>query len=171
VTPATIQNCWARSQAVSFGQFPLPASDIWTESQQLVDDIRIGIYRMKQRGYLVEVPNIHNYISPYAEQVTDNCPEDLVDDIVAQYTQEEIEEEEEEDVVVVLIALPLVTHEEALNALYILRRYEEENQYKGLELLRQLRTHEREISTRLISSKKQGRLDQWVLRSRGGPNL
>jgi hypothetical protein len=165
VTPATIQNCWARSQAVNFGQFPLPASDIWTESQQLVDDIRMGIYRMKQRGYLVEIPNIHDYISPYAKQVTDNFPEDLVDDIVAQYTQEEIEEEGEEEV---LIPLPLVTHEEALNALHILRRYEEENQYNGLELLRQLRTHEREISTRLISSKKQGRLDQWVVRSRGG---
>jgi hypothetical protein len=144
VTPATIQNCWARSQAVNFGQFPLPDFDIWTESQELVDDIRMWIYRMKQRVYLVEIPNIHDYISPYAEQVTDNCPEDLVDDIVAQYTQEEIEEEGEEEV---LIPLPLVTHEEALNALHILRRYEEENQYNGLELLRQLQLHERDIYT------------------------
>jgi hypothetical protein len=32
VTPATIQNCWARSQAVDFGQFSLPPPDLWTES-------------------------------------------------------------------------------------------------------------------------------------------
>ena len=32
VTPATIQNCWARSQCIKFGQFPLPPPDLWTES-------------------------------------------------------------------------------------------------------------------------------------------
>jgi hypothetical protein len=117
VTPATIQNCWARSQAVDFGQFLLPPSEIWTESQQLVDDIRIGVHKIKQRGHLVEVPNMHEYISPYAEQVLDNCPKDLVDDIVAQYTQEANEEDQEEEEGVPREPLPLVIHDEALQAL------------------------------------------------------
>jgi hypothetical protein len=159
VTPATIQNCWARSQAINFGQFPLPLSDLWTESQQLVDDIRTGIYKMKQKGYLTDVPDIRDYISPYAEQVIDDCSEDLVDDIVAHYTQ--VEEEEE----VLVEPLSLVTHEEALQALHTLRRYEE-SQNGDPELLRQLRAHEREISRRSLKTKKQGRLDQWVLGSR-----
>ena len=67
VTPATIQNCWARSQCIEFGQFPLPPPDLWTESQELVDSIQQGVYRMKQKGYLVDIPNIYEYISPHNE--------------------------------------------------------------------------------------------------------
>ena len=40
VTPATIQSCQACSQYIDFGQFPLPPSDLWTESQELVESIR-----------------------------------------------------------------------------------------------------------------------------------
>jgi len=83
VTSTTIQNCWARSQCIDFGQFPQPLSDLWTESQELIDSIRQGLYRMRQSGFITEVPNINDYISPYAEQVIDDCPETLVDDIIA----------------------------------------------------------------------------------------
>jgi hypothetical protein len=166
VTPATIQNCWARSQAVDFGQFPLPPPDLWTESQQLVEEIRAGIYKMKERGYLVTVPNIREYISPYTEQVVDDSPDTLVDDIVAQYTQAEVDSEEEE----LVEELPPVMHEEALQALHTLRRYEEQNKHGNLELLRQLRTHEKELSLRFSSSRKQVRLDKWFLGSREGEN-
>ena len=72
VTPATIQNCWARSQCIEFGQFPLPPPDLWTESQELVDSIQQGVYRMKQKGYLVDIPNIYEYISPHNERVEDD---------------------------------------------------------------------------------------------------
>ena len=79
VTPTTIQNCWARSQAVNFGQFPRPPPDLWLESQHLVDEIQIGLSRMRQAGYILEVLNVQDYISPYAERVEDTCPDDLVD--------------------------------------------------------------------------------------------
>ena len=162
VTPATIQNCWARSQCIEFGQFPLPPPDLWTESQELVDSIQQGVYRMKQKGYLVDIPNIYEYISPHNERVEDDCPEDLVDEIVAQYTQsQEVEEEEAEPIV----PLASVTHEEALCSLHILRRYEEENKDGNTDLLRMLRRHEREISNRAFQLREQATLDRWFLRS------
>jgi len=79
--------------------------------------------------------------------VIDNCPETLVDDIVAQYTQINAEEDKDKGEVVVQ---ELVKHNEALHALSILRKYEEQNQFRNLDLLKVLRSHEREISSRLL---------------------
>src|SRR6266536_4638090 len=162
VTSTTIQNCWARSQCIDFGQFPQPLSDLWTESQELIDSIRQGLYRMRQSGFITEVPNINDYISPYAEQVIDDCPETLVDDIIAQYTQINAEVDEDEGEVVVQ---ELVKHNEALSTLHILRRYEEQNQFGNLDLLKVLRYQEREISSRLFKSREQVTLDQWFVRA------
>ena len=65
----------------------------------------------------------------------------LVDDIVAQYTEEQEEEEEEQRVEV---ALPKVSLQEALLTLNTLCQYEEQNS-SDLEVLRLLRRHEREL--------------------------
>ena len=166
VTPATIQNCWARSQAVNFGQFPLLPSDLWTESQEVIGLIRQGIYSMRGKGYLVDVPNMREYISLYAEIVADDSPPgDLVDDIVANYTQAEVDEEEED---MIVEPVPAISHEEALQALHTLQRYEEENQYGDVDLLKLLRSHERDISLRYANSRQQVRLNRWFISSRGG---
>ncbi len=77
---------------------------------------------MRQSGFITEVPNINDYISPYAEQVIDDCPETLVDDIIAQYTQINAEVDKDKGEVVVQ---ELVKYNEALSALHILQRYEE----------------------------------------------
>ena len=61
------------------------------------------------------------YNSPYTERVNDHGElEDLVDDIVAEYTQQEVDKEEEEDQLI-LEPLPLVTHDKVLNAMQHLR--------------------------------------------------
>jgi hypothetical protein len=70
--------------------------------------------------FIASTPNIQEYISPYIGRVEDDCPEDLADDIVAQYTQSQEEEEEEEEVEPVA-SPPPITHEEALHSLHILR--------------------------------------------------
>jgi hypothetical protein len=116
---------------------------------------------MRQQGYLTDIPNIQEYISSYAERVEDDCPEDLVDDIVAQYTQSQEEEEGEE--AELITPPPPITHEEALHSLHTLRRYEEENKDGNIDLLRILRSHEREISTRCFKSREQVTLDRWFL--------
>jgi hypothetical protein len=161
VTSATIQNCWARSQVIDFGGRPFPA-DFWAESQPQVDPIRQTLYRLKQSGYIADVLNVHEYISPYTEQVNDNCPPDsLVDEIVAQYTEQEQQEEEEEEQGVE-VALPKVSCQEALFALNTLRQYEEQNS-GDLELLRRLGRRERELLNTQLSSKAQSQLNSWLV--------
>jgi hypothetical protein len=158
VIPSAIQNCWARSQVIDFGARPfLP--DFWAESQSQVDAICQALYRLKQSGYITEVLNIHEYISPYTEQVNDNCPPDsLVDEIVALYTEQEEEEEEEDQGV----ALLKVSCQEALLALNTLHQYEEQNS-GDLGLLRLLRSREREIVNAQLCSKSQTQLNSWLV--------
>jgi hypothetical protein len=48
---------------------------------------------------------------------------------------------------------PPITYEEALKALHTLRRYKEENQANTREFLRALRTQERELGRRQVTSK------------------
>jgi len=48
-------------------------------------------------------------------------------------------------------------------ALNILRKYEEQNQFGNLELLKMLRRHERDISSRYFQSRQQVSLDQWIV--------
>ena len=119
---------------------------------------------MRKWGYITVVPNVQEYISPYIEKVQDNCPDDLVDEIVTQYTH--IQEDDEEEDEPIIPPLP-VTHEEVMSALHILRRYEEENKNGNLDFLHQLRKQEREISRCLLKSKQQIRLDHWVLDDNG----
>jgi hypothetical protein len=73
VTPATIQNCWARSQVIDFGSRPLPSPDLWAESQSQLDTIRQTLCRLKESGYIADVPNIQEYVSPYIERVEGDC--------------------------------------------------------------------------------------------------
>ncbi len=128
-----------------------------------MEEIRQGIYTLKNKGYIVDMPNVQNYISLYKEQVIDDCLEDLVDEIVGQYTQQEIEEDDGPAVE----PPPPILHEEALRALHTLRQYEEENQHSNIELLRMLRSHKREISSRCFNSREQTRLDRWFLGTKG----
>jgi hypothetical protein len=169
VTPATIQNCWARSQAIDFGQFPLPAvpinPDPWTDSRDLVDDMRTRLQAMHQRGIITTVPNIQEYISPYSgpwnETITDNGElEDLVEQVVSNYLPEEPEDGEEPEI----MPQPIVTAAEALTALDVLRRYEESSELADPDFLRLLRAHEKEITRRQFQSRQQGSLGQWFIR-------
>ena len=142
----------------------MPPSDLWTESQELVESIRQDIYQLRQNSHIVDILNIHEYISPYSENVLDDCPDDLIDDIVAQYTQKDQEEEEEEAIVL----QELIKDKDALYALHTLRQYKEQNKHANIKLLRLLRSHEREISARVFQSRQQVTLDEWFLGEKGG---
>lgn len=158
VTPATIQNCWARSQAIDFGSRPLPSPDLWAESQSQLDTIRQSLIQLKDSGYITVVPNIQEYISPYIERVEDDSSSSLVDEIIAQYTTTQ----EEEDLVEgESIQQPKVTRQEAQVALNTLRQYEEQN-HGDIQLLKLLRRREQELFSAQLSSKQQSQLTHWL---------
>jgi hypothetical protein len=162
VTPGTIQDCWARSQIIDFGARRFPSPDLWAVSQPQLDFIRQTLYRLKNLGYIASVLNVHEYVSPYIEQVNDDCPPDsVVDEIVAQYTTEQEQEIEEVIEGEEAIQVAKVTCQEALNALNTLRQYEEQNS-GNLDLLKLLRRHEIELLNSQIKSKSQKQLDSWL---------
>ena len=165
VTPATIQSCWRRSQCIDFGSFPLPSSNVWTESEETIESIRQRLIQMRNHGLIQSIPSIKDYISPYSgpwnERIDDHVDlEELVDEIVAENTQQEVDIEDEEGQVH-LEPLPLVLHHEALHALYTLRRYEEENKGSDGAFLRALRRFERDLTARYHGNLEQATLDKF----------
>ena len=120
---------------------------------------------MRAHGIIQQIPNMHNYISPYSgpwnERVNDHRElAELVDQIIEENTQREIDLEEEEGQVH-CEPLPPVTHNEALDALHILRRYEEEYRYSDGVFARALRIFERDLAERYYDSLQQATLDRF----------
>ena len=166
IKPLIIQNYQSRSQSINFRSRPLPLvlRDLQSDSRQEVDDIKQGLSRLCAAGYIIEVLNVKEYISPYSERVADVDPSsNLVDDIVAQYTT--IQADEPNDDMPIEIPPP-ITLEEALKALYTLCRYKEENQANTGEFLRALRRQERELKRRQVEGKIQSQLDSWVVNNK-----
>ena len=148
IKPLIIQNYQSRSQSINFRSRPLPLvlRDLQSDSRQEVDDIKQGLLRLCVVGYIIEVLNVKEYISPYSERVADVDPSsNLVDDIIAQYTT--IQADEPNDDMPIEIPPP-ITLEEALKALYTLCRYKEKNQANTGEFLRALQRQERELKRR-----------------------
>jgi hypothetical protein len=100
-------------------------------------------------------------ISPYIERVEGDYSDNLVDDIVTQYST--IQQEEEVGVEEA-IQQPEVTCQEALLALDTLRRYEEQNNNGDIQLLKLLHRRERELSSSQFNSKQQAKLSSWLQR-------
>lgn len=172
VTKETIQKCWIRSQCLGKREcltaIPPVSTNIWTETEEVVDEVRQGLIRLRDQGVIAEIPNIHNYISPYSgpwnERVEDEdtSPENLVDEIAARYAPEDEGDDDEP-----LALHPQIGHQAALIALNTLRQYEEQNAYSAGVLLRYLRTYEREIFAKTRESQKQVTLDRWTIGVRG----
>jgi hypothetical protein len=165
VTSATIQSCWRRSQCIDLGAFPALSSDLWSESEHTIDQIRESLVQMRTRGIIQQIPNMHDYISPYSgpwnERVNDHRElAELVDQIIDENTQQEINLEEEEGQVHCEPLSP-VTHNKALDALHTLRRYKEEYRYSDGVFARALRIFERDLAERYHDSLQQATLDRF----------
>ena len=166
----TIQSYQRRSQALDFRSNPQAPPNLQTESKYKIDVIRQGLIQIRQQGYIQDIPNIRNYISPYRgpqNERVDNRREldNLVDDIVVYNIQQEVDLEEEKGQAIKDPPLP-VTYHEALVALYILRHYKEEYQWSDRELLVGLRRFERELGRRYNDIKKQSSIESFVTRRR-----
>jgi DDE superfamily endonuclease len=162
VTPTTIQACWRRSQCLNYGVFPCTENP-WTESEEALDQIRQGLNDLKSRGFIQSLPNLKDYVSPYSgpwnERVDDTGEVDeLVDNIIQEQTQQEVDlEAEEGEVLAEPLSLP--TDNDALISLHTLRRYEEAYRWSDGELLRVLRSFERDLAQRVQDKKEQATLD------------
>jgi hypothetical protein len=111
---------------------------------------------MRARGIIQQIPNMHDYISPYSrpwnKRVNDHRELiELVDQIIEENTQQEINLEEKEGQVYCEPLSPVI-YNKALDALYILRQYKEEYRYLDRVFVRALRIFERDLAERYHDS-------------------
>jgi cell division septum initiation protein DivIVA len=101
------------------------------------------------------------YSGPWSERVDDQGEVNkLVDDIVQEHTQQEVDlKAKEEEVLEELLSLP--TDYNALITLHTLQRYKEAYQWSNKELLRVLRSFERDLAQRVQGKKEQATLDRY----------
>ena len=100
-------------------------------------------------GRIEEPMNIHQFINPFEEAIGDTN-EDIVNDVVSRYAEQERLAETDEEVDVI----PVITVSQAQEACRILRLHEEQQLKGDMDMLRQLRRHERWLFERRQNSQK-----------------
>ena len=160
VKPSTIQNCWGRSRVIDWGSAPFnqPRTSRWVESETVLQEITQDIRQMQVMGRIEEAMNIHQFINPPEEAIGD-INEDIMNDFVSRYAEQERLAETDEEVEVT----PVITVCQAQEACRILRLHEEQQLKGDMGMLRQLRRHERGLFERRQNSQKQSTLSTWVV--------
>ena len=136
----------------------------WIKFESVLEEITQDIRQMQVMSRIEEPMNIHQFINPLEKAIKDTN-EDIINDIVSRYAEQERLTETDEEVEVI----PVITMSQAQEACRILRLHEEQ-QWKGdMGMLRQLRRHERGLFERRQNSQKQVTLSTWVVaRDKGG---
>ena len=156
VMPGTIQNCWARSQAINFGSRPIN-SNVWSESSEVIHSLQQGIEALRTQGQIQEAMDVRQFIDPFTEQIQED-QDAIIDQIVARRGPEvlaESDEEEENEV-------PYIKDTEALSAIQALCRYQEQQLEADYNFLRILRIQEREVRRHMVQGLTQGTLNSWL---------
>jgi hypothetical protein len=129
VSMATIQNCWAKSQCIDWGNEPSRSTIIvegsqWDGLDSQLNGIRTQLQDLKIRVLSMRFPISRTLLMALMKFVTDE-PEGLVDQIVQQYQPEEHKEGDSNDE----LLLPKVSNLEALHHLQGVRRFEEQQDH------------------------------------------
>ena len=122
--------------------------------QEITQDIR----QMQVMGRIEEVINIYHFINPPEEAIGDTN-EDIMNDLVSRYTEQERFAKTDEEVEVT----PVVTVCQVQETCRILRLHVEQQLKGDIGMLRQLRRHERRLFERRQNSQKKSTLSTWVV--------
>ncbi|KAF7890044.1 uncharacterized protein EAF02_002459 [Botrytis sinoallii] len=126
VKTSTISNCWDKSQCINLGSQPATPLTVWQGSEEALESLRLTLIRLKHQGIIASVPDdIREYISPYSERIIENDDnlDTLVDDIIEAREMVEVDEEDEKREEEVK---PPISHFQALEAIQILIKYQEQ---------------------------------------------
>ena len=153
VTPATIQNCWIKSEVL--GSKYRPRTEEWEkqvdEDNQILEDtmtqIEQRIQHLISEERIVSGMDAATFVSP-ADEVVDDDDDDLFESLVEAYSmggvQREYETDEED------VAVAPIEEDEALTLLTRLRLYEEQQIDGDEKIISQLNKYEREIFARAL---------------------
>lgn len=132
LSPEAIQNCFTKALAAR--------DDAEMVSNQLLQELQAGLDQLAISN-IKEIMKIDQFLNPAEEEVTDNL-EDLDSLIISQFSAEGAESDDNDEVYEVL---PKISANEALEALYKLRLFEEQQADGNRHLLKELLHHERAL--------------------------
>lgn len=144
IQDSTIANCFRKSTIFGVVNGPEPRPT----DAELIYQIQEATNRLHQLGKIREIMDIRNFINPPEEVVADNS-DDIIADIVEQFTERDAETDEEEDI------QQKVKPQEAIQALQLLRLYEEQSDDCDIDLIRRLNQYEKRLVDRKIEGQQQ----------------
>lgn len=162
VSQATIENCWVKSRVLSAKYGPRnrnePIDLGWkdlvlqdeAEQRGVTREIEQNIRDQARQNRITQAMSIDQFLNPLDENI-DDMAEVVVDEIAKAYSiGERLYETDEEDVII-----PKVGHGEALQALQLLRLYEEQQEGGDSGWILRLNRHERVMKGRGFQGLKQ----------------
>jgi hypothetical protein len=144
----TIQHCFRKALYIE------EVAEI--EECEVIKQIEQGIQKMQLSNYIKEAMDINQFISPADEEVNDNLLE-LDEMILGQYTVDQQDEEDDDTAE----PLPQIPPADALECLYKLRLYEEQQVDAEKALIKTFMQYGRVILKRKIESLRQGDIRQF----------
>jgi hypothetical protein len=139
---STFENCFNKA-----------LKDVPTRSEGIdlepTHDIGVGLRRLQEASYIRDIMDIQQFLNPADETIEDSI-EELDAQILAKYGPEVDAESDEE-----IENLPQILHAEALDAIYKLRLYEEQQDEGIRSLLESLKLSERQIRQRQVDERSQ----------------
>lgn len=139
----TIRNCFHKALSIE------DVAEI--HNHELLTEISQGLQKLELSNNIHQSMEINQFLNPLDERVDDDLM--TVDDIVlSQYAPSNIEDEEDDDN---WEPLPQITAADALESLYKLRLYEEQQVDADKGLIQQLLCHERVLLQRKAQKQRQ----------------
>lgn len=158
VTASTIYRCFRKAKIQPYQEpIDLPADP--------AVDINTVYERVRTLGQIQEMMSLQQFLNPIDENLQPQGTEmetDL-DDIIARHATIQVEDEREEDEAEIEVQIAIPSTHDALQAVQLLQRYQECQEFSTQQDIQQLRRIEREIQAFAASKQQQGHLDSWIM--------
>jgi hypothetical protein len=140
----TIQHCFQKALHIK------EISEI--QEREVIKEIEQGIREMQLSNHIKKAMDINKFLNPADEEVN-NSLLDLDEMILSQYAIDQHDEEEDDDSAE---PLPQISPADALESLYKLRLYKEQQVDADKALINAFMRYERVILKRKVQSQRQG---------------
>lgn len=151
VTPSTIAHCWWHSKLIE-------KPNLATESllPTPVQEVAELLIRVQQQQRLQQIMSIESFLNPIEEAVVDSS-EELTEQIASHYDPPELDDSDEE-----LEVLPKVHHQQAIEAIRLLRLFEEQQEASKHTWMEQFNQYEEQLVNRSRRNQQQACITNYI---------
>ncbi|KUL82153.1 hypothetical protein ZTR_11074 [Talaromyces verruculosus] len=143
LTSTAITNCFKKALHIE--------AEEEFETALLVQDLQKSLQDLKLANRVQDIMDINQFLNPADEQVNDTMV-DIDDIVLSQFDLPQIEEPDED---VIDEPIPLITSQEAVQSLRILRLYEEQRDQADNSFIRVLSRYENQLTKEKVTTQRQ----------------